>query len=300
MNPRTKLCKTLTGAVLPSALGFILALAPAPRCAAQTKTQAQPGDQPKVAELHEPQPVSAVRDGGTPSTPAPGAAAAMPDPGISPAVAKQFAAMQAEIEALKAELNRRAPAESAAPAAPPSGTNAAGSTASEPTVEPAAAAAQQSADAAPKTEKPEPSAPFAYADWSWLNGSPHNKDAVWDSKFFTPEIRFDTDYIYSFNHPRDDSLGGSTEIFRSNEIQVEQISFGGDFHWQNVRGRVLTMGGMFGVTTPRNDPSVGRGQWDLRGAYKYFAEAYGGYHFNVNHGLNVDAGIFVSYIGLFS
>ena len=32
----------------------------------------------------------------------------------------------------------------------------------------------------------------------------------------------------------------------------------------------------------------------------YFAEAWGGYHFNVNHGLNVDAGIFVSYIGLFS
>jgi hypothetical protein len=30
------------------------------------------------------------------------------------------------------------------------------------------------------------------------------------------------------------------------------------------------------------------------------SEAYGGYHFNVNHGLNVDAGIFVSYIGLFS
>ena len=90
------------------------------------------------------------------------------------------------------------------------------------------------------------------------------------------------------------------EIFRSNEIQVEQISFGGDFHWQNVRGRVLTMNGMFGVTTPRNDASAGRGQWDLRGAYKYVSEAWGGYHWNVNHGLNVDAGIFVSYIGLFS
>ena len=47
-------------------------------------------------------------------------------------------------------------------------------------------------------------------------------------------------------------------------------------------------------------PVAGRGQWDLRGAYKYFAEAYGGYHLNVNHGLNIDAGIFVSYIGLFS
>jgi len=49
--------------------------------------------------------------------------------------------------------------------------------------------------------------------------------------------------VSSFNHPKDDSLGGSTEIFRSNEIQVEQISFGGDFHWQNIRGRVLTLGG---------------------------------------------------------
>ena len=95
-------------------------------------------------------------------------------------------------------------------------------------------------------------------------------------------------------------MGGSSEIFRSNEVQVEQISFGGDFHWQNVRGRVLTMDGMFGVTTPRNDASPGRGQWSLRGAYRYVSEAYGGYHFDVNHGLNVDAGIFVSYIGLFS
>jgi Putative beta-barrel porin-2, OmpL-like. bbp2 len=148
--------------------------------------------------------------------------------------------------------------------------------------------------------KPEPAVPFAYADWTWLNGNPRNKDVVWDSKFFTPEIRMDANYIFSFNHPRDDSLGGSTETFRSNEVQIEQISFGGDFHWDNVRARILTMGGMFGVTTPRNDASPGRGQWDLRGAYKYFSEANAGYHFNVNHGLNFDAGIFVSYIGLFS
>ncbi len=42
------------------------------------------------------------------------------------------------------------------------------------------------------------------------------------------------------------------------------------------------------------------GQWNLNDAYKYFSEAWGGYHFNVSHGLNIDAGIFVSYIGLFS
>jgi len=208
--------------------------------------------------------------------------------------------MQAEIEELKAALKGRVPTETV-PASSGSATKASDPAPATTAVGPGAAAEQNASEGLPHPpEKPAPTEPFAYADWTWLNGTARNKDVVWDSKFFTPEIRFDSNYISSFNHPKDDSLGGSTEIFRSNEFQVEQISFGGDFHWQNVRGRLLTLGGMFGVTTPRNDASVGRGQWDLRGAYKYFAEAYGGYHFNVNHGLNVDAGIFVSYIGLFS
>ena len=167
----------------------------------------------------------------------------------------------------------------------------------------AAAVNGSSATQAPRSglpSKPAPTEPFAYADWTWLNGNARNKDVVWDSKFFTPEIRFDTSYVMDFNHPKDDTIGGSTEIFRSNEFQMDQISVGGDFHWENVRGRILTMNGMFATTTPRNDASPGRGQWDLRNAYRYVSEAYGGYHFNVNHGLNIDAGIFVSYIGLFS
>jgi hypothetical protein len=113
-----------------------------------------------------------------------------------------------------------------------------------------------------------------------------------------------------FNQPLDHTIVGSTESFRSGEVQIEQASVGGDFHWQNVRGRILFMQGLFATTTPRNDASSatfvgigntgGVGQWDLQNAYKYVSEAYGGYHFNVQHGLNVDAGIFVSYIGLFS
>ncbi|HLX44387.1 MAG TPA: TonB-dependent receptor [Bryobacteraceae bacterium] len=142
--------------------------------------------------------------------------------------------------------------------------------------------------------------PFAYGDFTWLNGSPRNKDTVLDTKFFTPEIRFDTHYMEDFNQPKDHTIVGSTESFRSGEVQIEQASVGGDFHWQGVRGRILFMEGLFATTTPRNDASAGVGNWDLRAAYKYVSEAYGGYHFNVNHGLNVDAGIFVSYIGLFS
>ena len=81
---------------------------------------------------------------------------------------------------------------------------------------------------------------------------------------------------------------------------MEQISIGGDIRINNVRGRFLTMDGLFATTTPRNDGSPNRGQWDLAGAYKYISEGWGGYHLDVAHGLNVDAGIFVSYIGLFS
>jgi hypothetical protein len=170
---------------------------------------------------------------------------------------------------------------------------------------PAAAAAPDPAPVPQGLEPNEPTpgvdnfTPFAYADFSWLNGTGRGTPAF-DTKFFTPEIRFDTNYVIDRNHPQDHSLGGSTEEFRSGEIQVEQASFGGDFHWNNVRGRILTMFGEFATTTPRNDASAGVGQWNLQDAYRYFSEAWGGYHFNVNHGLNVDAGIFVSYIGLFS
>jgi hypothetical protein len=142
--------------------------------------------------------------------------------------------------------------------------------------------------------------PFAYADFTWMNATTRTKDTVLDTKFFTPEIRFDTNYMEDFNQPIDHTIVGATESFRSGEVQIEQASVGGDFHWQNVRGRVLLMFGLFATSTPRNDASYGVGQWDLRGAYKYTSEAWGGYHFNVNHGLNIDAGIFVSYIGLFS
>ena len=142
--------------------------------------------------------------------------------------------------------------------------------------------------------------PFAVGDLGWMNGTSREKAPVFDTKFFTPEIRFDVNYLQDFNHPVDHTIVGSTEEFRSGEFQIEQVSFGGDFHWHNVRARFLSMFGLFGVTTPRNDASSGVGQWDLQGAYKYFSEANAGYHFDVNHGLNVDAGIFVSYIGLFS
>jgi putative OmpL-like beta-barrel porin-2 len=160
-----------------------------------------------------------------------------------------------------------------------------------------AAAAIASQGKRGKTPKAEP---FAFADFTWLNGNARTKDVPLDTKFFTPEIRADVDYVYDFNHPSDDSIGGSSEVFRSNEVHVTQLGVGGDFHYDNVRARLMTQFGLYSETTPRNDASPSRGQWNLADAYRYVSEAYGGYHFNALHGINVDAGIFMSYVGLFS
>jgi Putative beta-barrel porin-2, OmpL-like. bbp2 len=157
------------------------------------------------------------------------------------------------------------------------------------------AKSEPAAPAAPAPKKPEP---FAFADFTWLTGNARTKDAPLDTKAFTGEFRVDTNYTFSFNHPQDDTISGSSEVFRSGEVQVTQLGIGGDFHYENVRGRLMTQFGLYSQTTPRNDASPARGQWNLDGAYRYISEAYGGYHWDTLHGINVDAGIFMSYIGL--
>lgn len=142
--------------------------------------------------------------------------------------------------------------------------------------------------------------PFSDSDWTWLNGNPRTKDVYWDTKFFTPEIRADVTYTWDNQHPADHSMGGSSELFRAGEVQLEQLGIGGDFHWDNVRARFMTQFGSYSTATIRNDGSYTHGEWDIADADRYLSEAYGGYHFNVLNGINVDAGIFMSYIGLFS
>jgi len=238
--------------------------------------------------------------------PAPATSSAPPTTKLTPndAVIQELAAMKARIAELESQLKKQgdedgSAAEKAADAlrSAEAGVDGSPSVQTAPaTATPAPAAAAPPEITAETTTK---SAPFP-GDWTWLNSGGHNVDSPMATKYFTPEIRFDANYILDYNHPEDDSMGGSTEMFRSDEWQLEQVSVGGDIRIQNVRGRILTMDGLFATTTPRNDASYNRGQWNLANAYRYFSEAWGGYHWDVNHGLNVDAGIFVSYIGLFS
>jgi hypothetical protein len=219
------------------------------------------------------------------------------NPQSSTAVLQELEALKKRVEQLEAELKKQgqtAPVVAAAVAAPAQAVPGPSLPVSESFLQ----GGEQSP--VPTAAKPAKAEPFAFADWTWLNGNPRTKEPAFDSKFFTPEIRSDVAYHYDFNHPKDDTIGGSSEVFRSNEISLTHLGIGGDFHYDNVRARVFTQLGLYSTATPRNDASYSRGQWQLDNAYRYLNEAYGGYHFNALHGVNVDAGIFLSYVGLFS
>jgi hypothetical protein len=212
---------------------------------------------------------------------------------VPPEIVQELDAMEKRIEQLEAELKsmkaqqQRTMATMTAKATTPVTASAYVETAAAPQISPVEA----------KPAKPEP---FAFADFTWLTGNSRQKDFPLDTKVFTGEVRVDVDYVQDFNHPKDNTISGSSEVFRSGEFNLTQFGIGGDFHYDNVRGRLMTQFGLYSETTPRNDASPSRGQWNLDNAYRYLSEAYGGYHWNKLNGINLDAGIFMSYVGLFS
>src|SRR5690242_12422590 len=169
------------------------------------------------------------------------------DADVDAAIIQELDRMRNRIQELESQLKQRHAGT----------TTAADSTkASTATAEQFVSGSDSSSKAAAQTEppaKPAKAEPFAFADWTWLNGNPRTKEPAFDSKFFTPEVRADVAYHYDFNHPKDDTIGGSSEVFRSNEISLTHLGVGGDFHYDHVRARIFTQLGLYSTATPRND-----------------------------------------------
>ncbi len=238
-------------------------------------------------------------------------------PGLT--VLDELTAMKKRIEKLEEELKAAKGEAGTAPAATPavgvaprpvlgSGTLAPRTVDQSKTVAEVVDAADQSSsqpEAQPATPAPaEPAVdlqtPFAFADFTWMLSNSRNHDEVLDGKYFSGEFRVDTNYMYDYNHPIDHTLDGTTEGERTGEFNIQALNIGGDFHAGNMQGRILTQFGSVSTAVPRNDASYSQGQWDLADAYRYLSEMYAGYHINVNHGLNLQVGDFLSFIGLFS
>ena len=147
---RTLLRRTVAVLASPPILVLGLAVAQAQRGYAQT--QSQPDASMQLAAGHEPSP-------GGPDANVSGASVSGTAVAPDPEIVKRFAAMEARIEQLESQLKARGTAESA-PSPAVTAVKA---------IDTTAAAAQ--AEAAKPQGPPPPAEPFAYADWTWLNGN---------------------------------------------------------------------------------------------------------------------------------
>jgi len=159
---------------------------------------------------------------------------------------------------------------------------------------------------APAPASNEAPVPFAFGDFTWLNGYDRRHKALLDTDLVHPIFLADVNYTHSFNRPIDQTVVGSTSLFHDDQIELLDIGIGADLQSATkgtyMRGKVLLQFGGRSTVIPRNDGSNLKGQFSLATAYRYLSEAYAGIHFDIpgNAGINVDAGIFMSYIGLFS
>lgn len=150
------------------------------------------------------------------------------------------------------------------------------------------------------TAEPEEKVTWGGYDQTWVNGNDRRDSSVFHIPHFTPSILIDCNAAHSFNDPIDHTSVGSTALSRVDEMVISAVNFGGDFEYNGARGRIMTQFGERSQVVPRNDLSPYRGQYDLADAYRYLDEAYVGYHFKncLYGGINVDFGLFMSYIGL--
>lgn len=162
-------------------------------------------------------------------------------------------------------------------------------------VEAAKAEERRAAEQAAAAKK----APFT-GDYTWMNGQSRQKTFPLsvDGGAVTPSVYFDAYYAYSLNDPIDNTLTGSASIGRHNELQINLASVGVDWNYENVIGRVLLQWGAQTEVVQNLDGTVGRGRTLSTDALRYIREATVGYHFDALWGINIEAGIFMSYIGL--
>lgn len=140
--------------------------------------------------------------------------------------------------------------------------------------------------------------PLEGMDLTWINGGDRRSSPTLAGNYFTPTVMVDANITYSFNNPVDHTVVGSTALARNNEMQVSAAHLGGDFYYKDARAHIVLQFGTRSTVVPRNDYSIYKGQYQLADVYRYLAEANAGYHLNSLYGINIDAGMFMSYIGL--
>ena len=101
-----------------------------------------------------------------------------------------------------------------------------------------------------KAAETKPADPFAFADFTWAPGNYAPRESPLQTKYFTPEIRLDTDYNYTFNHPKDHTISGSSEVFRVERVSGHADRHRRGFQLQQRDVSLMTQFGMYSTMTP--------------------------------------------------
>lgn len=147
--------------------------------------------------------------------------------------------------------------------------------------------------------------PFENYDLSWINGQNRQtkfpltfKDNQTGETILTGVAYLDTYFNYDINNPIDNTHTISSSIGRNNEFTLNLASIGIESNYKNIIGRLWLQYGQMGSIIQDLDATVSHGRNTSIENLKYIREAAAGYHFNQWHGVNVEMGIFMSYIGL--
>ena len=147
--------------------------------------------------------------------------------------------------------------------------------------------------------------PFDGMNLTWINGQNRQRDfplTLTDKKtgetILTGVAYLDTYFNYNFANPIDNTQTISSTIGRHNEFTMNLASIGIETNYKNTIGRVWLQYGAIQHIVQELDGSVGRGKNTGTGNLKFIREAAAGYHFNKWYGVNIEMGIFMSYIGL--
>ena len=146
--------------------------------------------------------------------------------------------------------------------------------------------------------------PFEGMDLTWINGQNRQHDfplQLRDQRgetVLTGTVLLDSYFNYNFARPLDHTQTISATTGRAQEFSLSLASAGIETNYKNIIGRLWVQTGSLLHIVQETDGSVARGRNTGTGNLKFIREAAAGYHFNKAYGLNVELGIFMSYIGL--
>lgn len=175
-----------------------------------------------------------------------------------------------------------------------------------PVAAPLPAPAASPAPEAPKTQPldlREP--PFANKDFSWLNGSNRQPDSLLKVGPTVLSLYVDTFYAFQFRQPIDHTIFPTTTAPRHNEVSLNLASIGVELPPNAIDtpgggpiGQLSLQYGDFTQTVGGQDTTVDRGFFLSSTALQSVRTASAGWHFHALHGVNLEFGIFPSYMGM--